>query len=148
MAEQRNQTLAAPHNRPLGLRLGAVLLLLFSIFGLLGAFAGLFTPHNITPLIAFYILDGMLSLLELTLVWALWSLKSWAFWTTVSVEGICIVLALSSFTIGRPSSSPLTNLVFPLAILLCLFVDPSVRPAFRTRAETMPVSEPPDASTN
>lgn len=128
MAEQMNRVLAGPRLRPLGLRLGAVLLLLFSIFGLIHAFAGVFTGRDMA--IIFYILESILSLLELTLVWALWSLKPWAFWATISIEVICIVLALFAFIIWHLPSSLLTNLVFPIAIILCFFVDPNVRPAF------------------
>lgn len=144
MAKRTNQALTAPQMRPLGLRLGAVLLLLFSIFGLVSAFAGVFTWDGYAPFIAFYILDGILSLLELALVWALWSLKPWAFWSTISIEAVCIVLALFAFAIWRLPSSLLTNLVFPIAVILCLFVDPSVRSAFHARAEKMNPSDSSD----
>jgi hypothetical protein len=144
MTKRMNQALTASHIRPLGLRLGAVLLLLFSIFGLVSAFAGIFTWDGSAPFIAFYILGGILALLELALVWALWSLKLWAFWSTISIEALCIVLALSVFVIWHLPSSLLTNLVFPVAIILCLFVDPNVRPAFYAHLETMHTSEPSD----
>ncbi len=137
MAKRTNQALTASYIRPLGLRLGAVLLLLFSIFGLVSAFAGIFTWDGYAPPIAFYILDGILALLELALVWALWSLKSWAFWSTISIEVICIVLALFVFAIWHLPSSLLTNLVFPIAVILCLFVDANVRPAFHARRESV-----------
>ena len=144
MAKRTNQAFTAPYIRPLGLRLGAVLLLLFSIFGLVGAFASVFTWDGSAPSIAFYILDGVLSLLELALVWALWSLKPWAFWSTISIEAVCIVLALFVFAAWHLPSSLLTNLVFPIAVILCLFVDPNVRPAFHVRVETIHPSDSSD----
>ncbi len=130
MPEQTNQVPTAPRIQPLGLRLGAVLLLLFSIFGLMNAFTGMFVWREHALLITFYIVDSILSLLELTLVWALWSLRPWAFWATVSIESICIAFALFTSAIWRLPPSLLTSLVFPIAIILCLFVDPNVRSLF------------------
>jgi hypothetical protein len=130
MAKDADQVLTPPLVRPLGVRLGAVLLLLFGIFGLLGAFAGLLIQRGHAILTVFYLLDALISAAELVSVWGLWKLKSWAFWATLCIEVVCIVIALIVFAIWRDTTSLATNLVFPVAILLCLFLDPRVRATF------------------
>ncbi|GAC1481568.1 MAG: hypothetical protein NVS2B12_36620 [Ktedonobacteraceae bacterium] len=143
MADNIDRALTALPTRPLGLRLGAVLLLLFGIFGLLGASTGIFIWHGSALLITFYSITGVLALLEFVCVWGLWALKSWAFWLTVSAEVawvVCMVIALLISIVWHSSSSLLTSLVFPIAILLCLFVDPGVRTVLRARPGTVKTS--------
>ncbi len=131
MAENTKDVLTPPAVRPLGVRLGAVLLLLFAIFGLAGAFLGLLIRRGYPALTFFYLLDALIAVVELITVWGLWKLRPWAFWATIYVEALCIVIAFIPFLIWHDATSLVTNLAFPVVILLCLLLDPTARVASR-----------------
>jgi uncharacterized membrane protein (DUF2068 family) len=67
------------------------------------------------------------------LVWGLWTLKPWAFWATVIIESLSLILRL--FTIFQPNanvSSILLRMILPILILIYLFANRNIRAAFRT----------------
>ena|SRR5436190_10530396 len=67
------------------------------------------------------------------LAWGLWTMKPWAFWATVVIEALSLVVRL--FTIIQPNanvSSNLLRMILPILILVYLFANRNIRASFRT----------------
>jgi hypothetical protein len=127
-------------SRPLGitiiaavLGISALLALVILILGLthvsmtgLGAQMG--PAESIILLIAL-----ILGMFEVALAWGLWTLRPWAFWTTVIIEAIRFIVALYTvFFLQRVFISGIVGLIIPLIVLIYLFADARVRAAFRS----------------
>jgi uncharacterized membrane protein (DUF2068 family) len=70
---------------------------------------------------------------EVAVAWGLWTLKPWAFWTTVIVEAIRFIIALYTvFFLQRVFISGISGLILPLIVLIYLFASDRVRAAFRS----------------
>jgi uncharacterized membrane protein (DUF2068 family) len=125
-------------SRPLGitiiaafLGISAILALLILILGLnrvstLGLGEGMTASTSIALLGAI-----ILGFFEVALAWGLWTLKPWAYWTTIIVEAIRVILGLSVVLILREAIiSGILSLIIPIIILVYLFADRNVRAAF------------------
>ena len=112
------------NRRPLGVTIIAVLVAIGAIFEIIGGLAllAIFAPVGIFALIV-----GVISLF---VAWGLWTLKPWAFWLVVIVEVIHLVQAVLS--VARGQGVGIGDIIFPVVILLYLFLDRNVRAAFRT----------------
>ena len=130
-------------SRPLGitiiaafLGISAILALLILILGLnrvitLGLGAGM-TPGTSIALLGAIILG----FIEVALAWGLWTLRPWAYWTTVIVEVIRVILGLYVVLILREAIiSGILSLIIPIIILVYLFADRNVRAAFSSSSE-------------
>jgi len=126
--------------RPLGvtiiaaiLGISAILAILLLIFGLnrvsrLGLGAGM-TPTTSLALLGALILGFF----EVALAWGLWTLKLWAFWTTAIVEAIRVIFGLYVvFFLHDAIVAGILSLIIPVIVLVYLFADRNVRPAFST----------------
>ncbi|TMC22352.1 MAG: DUF2127 domain-containing protein [Chloroflexi bacterium] len=132
--------------RPTGVTIIAVLLAIGGIFALLGALLGFFGIGLLGVKIAgisggivtgIGVLLGaialLIALIPLILSWGLWTLQTWAFWTTVIVESLSIVYTVLSWLQDRTTvPSLIGSLIIPVIILAYFLFDRNVRAAFRT----------------
>lgn len=125
--------------RPLGVSIIAIVLLVLGILGIIGAIIGFIalTAVHSTVLGAggtvLLVIGLIIAIAEIFLFWGLWTLKPWAFWTTVVIEAISVVESLYGLLVLHNNlASVLLSLIVPLAILIYLFADRNVRAAFRT----------------
>ena len=132
------QTLGS-RQRPLGVSIIAIVLLILGILGILAAilgFVALSATHSTVLGAAgtvLLVIALIIAIAEIFLFWGLWTLRPWAFWTTVVIEAISVVESLYGLLVQHNSiASALLSLIVPLAILIYLFADRNVRAAFRT----------------
>ncbi len=124
--------------RPLGitiiaafLGISAILALLILILGLnrvstLGLGEGMTASTSIALLGAI-----ILGFFEVALAWGLWTLRPWAYWTTIIVEAIRVILGLYVVLILQKAIiSGILSLIIPIIILVYLVADRNVRAAF------------------
>src|SRR5437588_3669791 len=104
--------------RPLGVTIIAILV---AIGGVLGIIGGLLLFAFIPALAIFSLVVGVL---DLILAWGLWTLKPWAFWMAVIIEVIALVQGIFGLAQGQGGS--VFSLIFPIVILLYLFLDKNV----------------------
>jgi hypothetical protein len=121
--------------RPFGITIIAILLFIQAIvqiiFGLI-AFFGTSALSLTAGLLVGWI-PLAIGILLFVLAWGLWTLKPWAYWTTLVLEIINIVLNLFSF--GQPNHSIfgiLSGGIISIIIVIYMLVDRNVREAFRT----------------
>jgi len=127
-------------SRPLGitiiaaiLGISAILAILLLILGLnristLGMGAGM-TPTTSLALLGALILGFF----EVALAWGLWTLRSWAYWTTAIIEAIRVIFGLYVvFMLREAIIAGILSLIIPIVILVYLFADHNVRAAFST----------------
>jgi len=73
----------------------------------------------------------ILGFFEVALAWGLWTLRPWAYWTTIIVEAIRVILGLYVVLILQKAFiSGILSLIIPIIILVYLFADRNVRAAF------------------
>src|SRR6266487_2670801 len=96
-------------------------------------------PLGITIIAAFLGISAILALLgaiilgffEVALAWGLWTLRPWAYWTTIIVEAIRVILGLYVVLILQKAIiSGILSLIIPIIILVYLVADRNVRAAF------------------
>ena len=141
----QNTTLA-PRQRPRGvtiiailMALQGVLLFLISAIGFLVFLAALSTNHA-SPLTSVIIVSTLgivllfVSMLSLLVAWGLWTLKRWAFWFTVITQLVSLLSSVGLLiqTGNSTTTATTSNIIFAIVILIYLFADRNVRPAFRT----------------
>ncbi|HKF36195.1 MAG TPA: hypothetical protein VKB35_04785 [Ktedonobacteraceae bacterium] len=78
----------------------------------------------------FYLLVG---LVKLFFTWGLWRLQRWAFWATVCIAAVSLLMSvIHAMTEPVPTSWVfLVDIVIPTAILIYFSLDSNVRTAFR-----------------
>ena len=131
-----------PRRRPVGVTIIAVLDIVVGVIALLGGilgFLGLELAGGRIPtvldavggvLLGIAIILGLVALL---VGWGLWTLRPWAYWTTIVLEILTIVDHLFGWLAHRLSTASLiSNILIPVIIVVYLLADPNVREAFRT----------------
>lgn len=111
--------------RPLGITIIAVIVAIYGVLGIIGGFMLLSASTGLA------VIALILGILELVLAWGLWNLQSWAFWATAIVEALAVLNGIFAIT-QNSAASGIVSIVIALAVLIYLFADPNVRPAFRT----------------
>ena len=72
----------------------------------------------------------ILGFFEVALAWGLWTLRPWAYWTTIIVEAIRVILGLYVVLILQKAIiSGILSLIIPIIILVYLVADRNVRAA-------------------
>ncbi len=130
--------------RPLGVTILAVLSILggilFLLLGILAsvlgaAFAGtMMTGMKGLPLFIFAavgVVFIILGLIELVVGWGLWKGASWAWWVTVILNGLGVILALVSLAGGNVGG--IVTLIID-AVILYYFLKPHVKAFFGVTA--------------
>lgn len=130
---------AVGRSRPLGVTIIAIILAVIAIITLiivvLGALVAfkLLGSHHVLETIAVLVLliPGVVALVELIIAVGLWTLKRWAFWAVIIVEGIRAAYGVFGLLVLHHSLLlTILHLVIPVLILLYFLVDPNVRRAF------------------
>jgi uncharacterized membrane protein (DUF2068 family) len=146
----QNTTMDTPHHRPTGVTIIAVLLgiegILEVIIGILILATSFFISHRVIvhghtiTATAINVLGGILGglplivgILTLIFTWGLWMLKRWAFWVTVAIAALNILIALPAIFQSPPNIfSFVLRVIVPIIILLYFLFYPQVRHAFHT----------------
>lgn len=130
------QTVA--RQRPVGITVISVVLAVSGVLTIITGILGLFSLSNASSAVQTSVLTGSIialigGILNLLLAWGLWTLKRWAFWATVIIEVLNVLVGLYDW-IGLHVDllSVLLSIGLPIFILIYLFVDHNVRAAFRT----------------
>ncbi len=123
--------------RPLGITIIAILLFISAIIEIIG---GISSVNGTIPtgslssvLLGWFPL--ILGIIELVLAWGLWTLKSWAYWGTLVVEIVNILVHFFGF-LGLPRThsalAVISGGIVSIIIVIYLLVDRNVRRAFQT----------------
>lgn len=129
--------------RPLGITIIAAVLGISALLALVVLILGLThvsmlgIGDQMTPTASIVLLLALLvGFFELAVAWGLWTLKPWAYWTTMIVEAIRLIVALYTvFFLQRVLISGISGIILPLIVLTYLFADRRVRAAFRSSDE-------------
>jgi uncharacterized membrane protein (DUF2068 family) len=133
--------------RPLGVTIIAVILLITGIFELVASIGLLLAAHvarvsTHIPHVLGLTLDVfgnvlgivglVIAVVTLIVAYGLFTLKAWAYWLVVVVEIITVIRHVLEFLAPNPSyASIIIGLILPIVILLYMFLDGNVRRAFR-----------------
>jgi hypothetical protein len=123
--------------RPLGITIIAILLFISAVIEIIG---GLSSAIGTTPtgtmsdvLLGWFPLA--MGVIELVLAWGLWTLKPWAYWGTLLVEIVNILIHFFGF-LGLPRThsalAVISGGIVSIIIVIYLLVDRRVRRAFQT----------------
>ena len=145
----QNTMMDTPRVRPRGVTIIAILLgiegILEIIVGILILTTSFFISHKVVvhghaiTATAINVIGGLLGVLPLvvgilTLIftWGLWTLKRWAFWVTITIAVLNILIALPVIFQSPPNIfSFVLKAIVPVVILLYFLFYPHVRHAFR-----------------
>jgi len=130
-----NTPLRTERRRPLGITIIALLLAIEGIGALILALLSIAVAFSTPIALIGTVISVLIGLISLALAYGLWTLQPWAFGATVAVEIFTIVFALCNFVGMLPKNTLATtigDLIFPVVILIYLFADKNVRPAFRS----------------
>jgi uncharacterized membrane protein (DUF2068 family) len=146
----QNTSIESPRKRPTGVTIIAVLLgiegILEIIIGILILTTSFLISHRVTVnghtvvATAVNVVGGLLGgiplivgIITLIFTWGLWMLKRWAFWATIVIAALNIVVALPELFQTHPNIfSFIIRIIVPIIILLYFLLYPQVRHAFRT----------------
>jgi hypothetical protein len=129
--------------RPIGITIIAILMFIqfcfamcLSTLGIVKSiFVAYFFPAVGVAVYLFLVFGAVLSLSELVLAYGLWTLRRWAFWATVIIECLNVVLSLVVWLSGKIYFSTfLWNIAIPVIILVYFLADRNVREAFRSNS--------------
>jgi hypothetical protein len=132
----RQEVIRTMRKRPLGITVIAILLFISAVIELLGGISVLGSPPTGTlsdELLGWFPLA--MGVIELVLAWGLWNLKPWAYWGTLVMEIVNILIHFFGF-LGLPSThsalAVVSGGIVSILIVLYLLIDRNVRRAFRT----------------
>jgi len=110
----------------LGIIAGLILILSMNSSGVTSSQRGLFQPFGVLSLI--------LGLIGLGVAWGLWRVQGWAYWGTIVLQAINIVVTGFGWLTTPSGASTLLailGLVVPAAILVYFLISEDVRTTFR-----------------
>jgi hypothetical protein len=120
--------------RPLGITIIAILLFIQAIFEIVGgifSFFGNIIHNPLTGLLVGWV-PLAIGVLVFILAWGLWTLKPWAYWATLILEIVNIVLHLLGYSQTHSIFAIISGGIISIIIVIYLLVDRNVRNAFRT----------------
>jgi uncharacterized membrane protein (DUF2068 family) len=142
-------TMEAARQRPLGVTIMAIVLGIQGLIELIGGILLLIGTHTITQKliqhghtiiskvvdvfgIGFGVVGVIVGLITLFFASGLWTLKRWAFWSVVIIEGFSVLVGIVELIRHTGSTAGvIASMILPVIILLYFLVDPNVRRAFR-----------------
>ena len=120
--------------RPLGITIIAILLFIQAVFEIVvGIFS--FFGHIITnPLSGLLVgwIPLAVGILLFILAWGLWTLKPWAYWVTLVLEIVNIILHFLGYGQTHSILAIISGGIISIIIVIYLLVDRNVRRAFQT----------------
>jgi hypothetical protein len=133
----RQEFTGTMRKRPLGITIIAILLFISAVIEIIG---GIFSVigASLTGTFSDFLLGWFplaMGIIALVLAWGLWTLKPWAYWGTVVVEIINILIHFFGF-LGLPRThsalAVISGGIVSIIILIYLLVDRDARRAFQT----------------
>ena len=124
--------------RPLGITIIAILLFISAVIEIIGGISSVIgTTHAGTTstdvLLGWFPL--VIGVIALVLAWGLWTLKPWAYWGTLLVEIVNILIHFFGF-LGLPRThsalAVISGGIVSIIIVIYLLADRNVRRAFQT----------------
>ena|SRR2546425_55824 len=120
--------------RPLGITIIAIILFIQAVFEIVvGIFS--FFGHLITNPLAGLLVGWIplaVGILLFILAWGLWTLKPWAYWVTLVLEIVNIVLHFLGYGQTHSTLAIISGGIVSIIVVIYLLVDGNVRRAFRT----------------
>jgi uncharacterized membrane protein (DUF2068 family) len=120
--------------RPLGITIISILMFLQAIFEIVVGFFSFFGSVIHDPLSIFLVawIPLIMGILLLILAWGLWTLKPWAYWATLILEIVNIVLHFLGYGQTHSIFAIISGGIISIFIVIYLLVDGNVRRAFST----------------
>jgi serine/threonine protein kinase len=120
--------------RPLGITIISILMFIQAIFEIVVGFFSFFGSVISSPLAGLLVgwVPLAIGVLLFILAWGLWTLKPWAYWVTLILEIVNIVLHFLGYSQVHSLFAIISGAIFSIIILIYLLVDGNVRRAFRT----------------
>ena len=120
--------------RPLGISIIAILLFIQAIFEIIVGITFFIGSTIANPLAG--LLVGWwplaMAVLLFILAWGLWTLRPWAYWVTLILEIVNIVLHFLGYSQVHSLFAIISGGIISIIIVIYLLVDGNVRRAFRT----------------
>jgi len=123
--------------RPLGITIIAILLFISAVIEIIGGLSSVLgnPPTGTVSDVLLGWFPLVMGIIELVLAWGLWTLKSWAYWGTLAVEVVNILVHFFGF-LGLPRThsalAVISGGIVSIIIVIYLLVDRKVRRAFQT----------------
>ena len=123
--------------RPLGITIIAILLFISAVIEIIGGLSSVIgtTPTGTLSDVLLGWFPLAMGVIELVLAWGLWTLKPWAYWGTLLVEIVNILIHFFGF-LGLPRThsalAVISGGIVSIIIVIYLLVDRRVRRAFQT----------------
>ena len=130
----QQQFTGAARKRPLGITIIAILLFISAVIEILGGISSVTLTGTLSAVLLGWF-PLVMGVLELILAWGLWTLKPWAYWGTLVVEIVNILIHFFGF-LGLPRTNSalavISGGIVYIIIVIYLLVDRNVRRAFQT----------------
>ncbi len=131
----RQEVTATMRKRPFGITIIAILLFISAVIGIIGGISSVTgnipTGSMSSVLLGWFPL--IIAVIELVLAWGLWTLKPWAYWGTLVLEIVNILIHFFGF-LGLPQThsalAVVSGGIVSIIIVIYLLVDRNVRRAF------------------
>ena len=123
--------------RPLGITIIAILLFISAVIEIIGGISSVIgtTPTGTMSDVLLGWFPLAMGVIELVLAWGLWTLKPWAYWGTLVVEIVNILIHFFGL-LGLPRThsalAVISGGIVSIIIVIYLLVDRNVRRAFQT----------------
>ncbi len=133
----RQEVTGTMRKRPLGITIIAILLFISAVIEIIGGISSVIgsTPTGTLSNVLLGWFPLVLGVIELVLAWGLWTLKPWAYWGTLVVEIVIILIHFFGF-LGLPRThsalAVISGGIVSIIIVIYLLVDRNVRRAFQT----------------
>src|SRR5260370_33465647 len=121
----------------LGITIISILLFISAVIGIIGGLSSVIgnRPTGIVSDVLLGWFPLVLGIIALVLAWGLWTLKPWAYWGTLVVEIVNILVHFFGF-LGLPRTHSalaiISGGIVSIIIVIYLLVDRNVRRAFQT----------------
>ena len=142
-------TTMAPRQRPLGVTIMSILLAIQGFIELIGgillvvaanSLSHRIISHGHSVIARFVDVFGValgavgivVGIITLFFVFGLWTLKRWAYWTVIIIEGLSLLRSI--FELIRHTGTTagvIAGMIIPAIVFLYFLLDPDVRRAFR-----------------
>ena len=132
----RQEVTGTMRKRPLGITIIAILLFISAVIEIIGGISSVIgsTPTGTLSAVLLGWFPLILGVIELLLAWGLWTLKPWAYWGTLVVEIVIILIHFFGF-LGLPRThsalAVISGGIVSIIIVIYLLVDRNVRRAFQ-----------------
>jgi len=120
--------------RPLGITIIAILLFIQAVLEIIAgifSFLGRLITNPLAGLLVGWV-PLVVGILLFILAWGLWTLKPWAYWATLVLEIVNIVLHFLGYGQTHSILAIISGGIVSIIIVIYLLVDGNVRRAFRT----------------